>query len=385
PFSGSPGAVVRLASSNSSAYADGTYTAFYDQSWLINRALWDRYFVSTVPNRGTGTLADASITPGTALPAVLPNPRHVPYGDATVAPATMRDADKAAAHLLIAGGLNINSTSEQAWRAVLGGNNQLSYDPTGANTGGTAHNKAVFSRFSKPTTNSTASVWQGYRKLTDEQIARFAKNIVAEIRNRGPFVSIGDFVNRRLSDNGTFPLTNDKRLKGTLQAALDATPTGTEAINDGTAATAPNPTNPLNSPLVSLTYPNAFATGSATGGAPTTTAPYSAVSAFAPQFLTQADVLSAIGNNLSARSDTFVVRTYGEVRDYVNSTATNPVITGRAWCEAVVQRIPDYVDSSINSEVSLDTLPNSTAKTTNQKFGRKFKIVSFRWLTSNDI
>lgn len=385
PFGSTPAALVKLASTNSSQYANGTFSAFYDQSWLLNRSLWDRYFVSTVPNKGTGTDADASVTASTAVPAVLPNTRHISY-DATT-PAILRDANKTAAHLLLSGGFNINSTSEQAWRSILAGSNQLSYDPTGANVGGSAYAKTTFSRFTKPTTNDTTSPWLGYRKLTDEQIAKFAADIVSEIRNRGPFVSMGDFINRRLYDSAAFPQSNDRRLKGTLQAALDKTTTGPAAINNGAATVAPAPPNQFNSPLVSLTYPNAFGTGSA-NGAPTQTAPYSATSAFAPQYLTQADVLSSIGSQLSARSDTFVIRTYGEVLDSVNSTATTPIVTGRAWCEAVIQRLPDYVNTAVTSSAAgdpADTAPASLQNADNKKFGRKFKIISFRWLSPNDI
>lgn len=74
---------------------------------------------------------------------------------------------------------------------------------------------------------------------------------------------------------------------------------------------------------------------------------------------------------------TFVIRTYGEA---VNPT-TN-VTEGRAWCEAIAQRVPDYFDNTNAAEVS----PTDPALTTiNQTFGRRFKIISFRWLTRSDI
>ena len=94
--------------------------------------------------------------------------------------------------------------------------------------------------------------------------------------------------------------------------------------------------------------------------------------AFAPKYLTQADLLSTLGPQLAARSDTFTIRTYGET--------TNPAtasVGSRAWCEAVVQRMPDYVDDST------DAWAGSAG--TNLTFGRRFKIVSFRWLTPQDI
>ena len=54
--------------------------------------------------------------------------------------------------------------------------------------------------------------------------------------------------------------------------------------------------------------------------------------------ITQANVLRALAPRLSARSDTFRIRAYGEVRDSSDN------IIAMAMCEAVVQRLPEYVD-----------------------------------------
>ena len=86
--------------------------------------------------------------------------------------------------------------------------------------------------------------------------------------------------------------------------------------------------------------------------------------------------MTALAPVLFPRSDTFVVRTYGE--------AVNPATgatEGRAWCEATVQRVPDYFDPADPAE----TAPAALTSTLNQTFGRRFKIVSFRWLTRSDI
>jgi len=83
-------------------------------------------------------------------------------------------------------------------------------------------------------------------------------------------------------------------------------------------------------------------------------------------------VLQVIGPALSARSDTFVIRSYG---DAVDSTGR---VTARAWCEAVVQRVPEPVqpdDSGIN--------PRRTPGSGD--FGRRFIITSFRWLSEQEI
>ncbi|MFA6960423.1 MAG: hypothetical protein WC205_06720 [Opitutaceae bacterium] len=356
-------------------------TSLYDLSWLLNRALWDRYFVSTVPNKGTGTSTDTG-TSATSIPTPLPNPRITRLG--APSDTTLRDADKAAAVLLLSGGFNINSTSEQAWRAVLAGVNQLPYDPVNPTSPNPTPLKAALSRFSKPTQSpavdaTQAWAWQGYRQLTDEQIARLATNIVAEIRNRGPFISLADFINRRLVDNPATsgPFANEQ-FKGTLQAAIDATYAGASATNSGdVTAYGASGTNPFGSntaptysteSLFDSDLLKGYA-GSAAGNIP-----FGSISAFSPQFLTQADVLSVIGPGLSARSDTFTVRTYGEVMNPVTQE-----IQGRAWCEAVVQRMPEYVDDSLSAEAT------PAVGTINKQQGRRYKIISFRWLSSNDI
>lgn len=382
-----PERLVKVVALDASLDPGKKITAAYDQSWLLNRALWDAYFVSTVPHAGTGKTAAPADTNATPVPDPLPNPLLARYnvGDE----AELRDADVVASKLLLNGGFNINSTSEQAWRALLGGNNRLGHDATGANTGGPAWSKVVFSRFSKPTTNSSASAWLGYKQLTEVQTARLAKNIVAEIRRRGPSVSLADFINRRLFTNNATIQPEDVRLKGPIQAAIDAVTTGPEAINSIDAG------SPLNflAGTGSASYKvldafgkvtlDPFTSGSSTPATPTP--PYGTSGAGAPQFLTQADVLSTIGNQLSARSDTFVIRTYGEVLDPVNSSPATPVVLGRAWCEATVQRLPEFVDDSLPAQTDLRAAPASPAKTTNQNFGRKYKIISFRWLTPGDI
>jgi hypothetical protein len=110
-------------------------------------------------------------------------------------------------------------------------------------------------------------------------------------------------------------------------------------------------------------------------GGPTRQYPYSSRSAFAPGYLTQADLLTAVGPALTARSDTFVIRAYGEVRN--PATGANE---GKAWCEATVQRLPEYVNAT-----ATHAWETPAAGTDNATFGRRFKVVGFRWLTASDI
>ena len=86
-------------------------------------------------------------------------------------------------------------------------------------------------------------------------------------------------------------------------------------------------------------------------------------------------MLKRIGNNITARDDTFRIRSYGEARD------KNGNILARAWCEAVVQRLPQYLDASDDPETPQADLTSSI----NRGFGRKLRIVSFRWLAGDEI
>jgi hypothetical protein len=99
-----------------------------------------------------------------------------------------------------------------------------------------------------------------------------------------------------------------------------------------------------------------------------------------PGFLTQADILSGLGHLMSARSDTFTIRSYGEVTDKSGK------IICKAWCEAVVQRTPDPVKSNPGrSENIWPENPTNVASDPVNALGRKFIIKSFRWLTPEEV
>ena len=92
-------------------------------------------------------------------------------------------------------------------------------------------------------------------------------------------------------------------------------------------------------------------------------------------YVDQADILRHFGSQLTPRGDTLVIRTYGDSLD------ANGNVEARAWCEAEVQRIPDYLDASDEAHLDQENLDSPS----NQRYGRKFVITRFRWLSSDEI
>jgi hypothetical protein len=344
------------------------------------------------------------------------------------------------------GGFNVNSTSRAAWRAVLGGlKGQMLPDATNpANPSMTALTK--FARAFGPADNSGNDPWTQYRELTEPQIDELARLVVVEVRNRGPFMSLGDFINRRLvNSSGPEDQPADTfGLKGALQAAIDKSSINNTAITaaGGTfsapMATTPNDPNSSrrgddqpssNTGSVWKEY-SAYPKTPANKRFPSIramsrTSNESRVTAGlgAPGIVTQMDVLNSVGPNLTARSDTFVVRAYGEAQDDAGN------VIGKAWVEVVVQRsteymamgvgqrYPEYVEPNrrrlayrvntsggreYDKQVLVETYevapppnpPGSTAadrlalaqeQRLNRILGRRFRATGLRWLAANEI
>jgi hypothetical protein len=95
--------------------------------------------------------------------------------------------------------------------------------------------------------------------------------------------------------------------------------------------------------------------------------------------LFQGDLLQALGPRLATRSDTFTIRAYGEASDDSGANA-NCVI------ELVVQRTPEYIDNKTQPHERIEDLKATNAsRAVNSLLGRRFVIISARWLAKSEI
>lgn len=265
---------------------------------------------------------------------------------------------------------NVNSTSVKAWRALLGhARNQrvpsIRESGAGWSVGLSEKSQHPLSRFSVAgdvlagTMGSSgafpeATEFAGYRTVDDAFLDALAEQIVVQVRRRGPFLSLSEFINRQLS-------SGDLALAGTLQAAL----------NEVAKNASRNPFATLQA-LSTVSSATPERAGDAEYKFPAAAAGFSGYGL--PGWTRQADLLRPLAPVLSARDDTFTIRAYGDARD------ANGRVIVRAYCEAVVRRGRDYVDPADQADVV-----NQPARVTNRAFGRRFHIVSLRWLSSNEI
>ena len=360
----------------------------YDDSYCANHILFDDWFFSSIaPDPDTfGTSGDnmqKAYTDFVSGTDPLGNEAYKPIGADSAAAAggdataLYNDYVKGAtswktiaSRLEVEGMFNVNSTSLTAWRALLGHarNQQIPYmqeSGTSWNVELSGETDHAYSRFAiagdveAGTSGSSgaftaASEFAGYRVLDDGLIDELAEAIVKQVRARGPFLSLSEFVNRQLS-------SGDLALAGAVQTALNemANSGGSNPFSTLESMSAPSVAVPKRAAEAEYRFPAAAVGRSAYG---------------LPGWTRQADVLRPIAPILSARDDTFTIRAHGDARD------ENGKIVSRMVCEAVVQRTRDYVDPAEAPE-----LATPVTSTINKKFGRRFEIVSFRWLSPSEI
>lgn len=356
-----------------------------DHSYLANKALWDEFFFSSItPQPAAAKVfgSDASQTAKSVAErfffddAPLPNRRIKPYKsgldssklDSLFTSVEQQkfaggSADQIAAHLMVQGSFNVNSTSVSAWKTVLAslkGKPVAYFDLEKSLTSGGSLDQATPEGTpvgpstlpnGEPVRGSSSDLndskqWTSWRELSDKEMEELAIAMVKQVKLRGPFLSMSEFVNRRLDSRN-----EELSAKGALQAALDD---DAVSINSGFR----NSVRQFSAAEIDRVKPvfrKALEGPVAYGSA---------------AYVDQADVLRNFAEQLAPRGDTFVIRTYGDALD-----ASGKVVA-RAWCEAVVQRVPEYVDVSDASHLKAAELKSPA----NKSYGRKIEVVTFRWL-----
>jgi len=335
----------------------------YDYSYLLNDALWDAYFFSTVPR----DLQEGNLDDATA------NKRIKVYYNQGLPPIPedLLDYGAAAANLMVDGAFNVNSTSVEAWASFLA-------NVYGAEGSSSSSGTVSFPRLSSSTSpaeegadSAAAETYVGYRQLDSEEINALAKEIVDQIRLRAqrgsdprPFVSLSEFVNRSVVPEDESPYSADSEeylqlaLKGPLQAAIDEAGLNDRYLDEVVV------------PVAHQNFDQALQGGNPKpGGARSAAGP---AASNAPGFLTQADLLARLGPSLAVRSDTFRVRAFGEVLNPNDSS----IVEAKAFCEAIFQRVPE-ADVEEGSEAGDNTEWNG--------LHREFKLVEFRWISPQEM
>jgi hypothetical protein len=370
------------------------YCDYWDHVLLLNDALWDDYFVSSLADQTRpGASVSASLAENLQKLAdgeELANSRYMPYFGGSTPAAIKADLQatdgylKAASHLMVDGMFNVNSTSVDAWHALFAGirERQVVYrDKDGAlkPVAIPSGKRIAISRFNTETTDQEGNdpefgvtrddgmqAWSGVRFLSDAQLRKLAEECVKQVKRRGPFLNFSEFINRRLSDD-------DLGTMGALQSAIDYDDSSPQSgsINYDFKSNSDFMLKASDLGTNSFSTPEA-AVGSRFAGI--------------PGYVIQSDLLKPIANTLSVRDDTFRIRAYGD------SVDKNGKVLARAWCEAIVQRMPEYSDESNAPEIPARLMSeqgvftdNGEMTDVNRRFGRKFRIESFRWLSGSEI
>lgn len=383
-----------------------TLNRVYDASYMANDALWDRFFMSAATTAGqqsAALLANTSSLPNSRLLFRSANGQ-----DYNALSSSSDKLQRGGAFLMNDGAFNVNSTSVEAWKALLSSRMGLKINSFTAGS-----TEAVFARMLSPGGGSgtffapsstqpaaeKAGAYTGARRLSTNEIQVLAEEIVKQIEERGPFTSVGDFVNRRLTaelpSSTSYTETDTSRtgLEGALQSAIDSASLrlGSPGINsafydNGVAGSFYNPTKIQVFPggaigqITDVNISDANLSGAVVPRLAMLGRNWYYSAAGVPGFISQADILQAIGPLLTARSDTFRVRSYGEVKNPKTGKTE-----ARAWCEAIVQRVPDPMKANPSADDIIWPERSQSPMSPANAAGRKFKVMAFRWLTPDEV
>lgn len=363
----------------------------YDVAYEVNHNLWDAFFISGMPLGGNTSIF--AWDPGGGN--TLWNSRYQFNPDSGM---SRQDVIKLvseegglnsgfwrnAEFLKNKAAFNVNSTSVEAWTAFLSG--MLGFKRPLA-SGALGDDVISFARHRRPADAGKvedadpdkAGAWVGARVLGEDEVRALAENIVFEVRERGPFISVADFVNRRLASD-----QDENSRMGTVAAAIAASRLNsrfekekkyrTTSVVVGSRPGASD--NNLTDFKESYRYQS--------HGKYVTSQPVSQAWGL-PGFLIQSDVLEPLAPSLAVRGDTFTIRAYGE-------SSVDGKIKARAWIEAVVERSPRYVDAGNDATdvpLKLDYASGEYIKgglnKVNSQFGRRLEVKSMRWLNHQEI
>ncbi len=323
----------------------------------INTSEWfDRYYFSGFSRMDPPS--DYEPKSGLPNPTLLAYQFEDPSGTITrwqtAASDDMSESRKLAQDALVMHRFNLNSTSVAAWKAVLSGLRiheweYLDYpedtSDLSALTVSQDSRARMFSRFSQsleetykaPQTPGfegpepiapSAFYRRGARYFNVDEIEVLAQEIVRRMKEKGtPFQSMEAFLSEESSGSGSL-------LEQAIATVL--APSGRQRWDHQWEAAG---TRGPATEVIDIDH-------------------------FSPGFLTQADVMTAIGPMLSPRSDTFKIRARGQ------SFSKRGIATGSATIEATLQRTPEAVDSTA---------------AINQPTERKLKLISLRWLSDDEV
>ncbi len=182
-----------------------------DHSFYLNRALLDGYFLSS-STESDDIAEEGNLSVGQRYRPFSQHHRLIgyyrqndnwekeqtSYGEKSSEKGFSSADDKEyryqsiSGDLLVDGAFNINSTSIDAWIAQL-----ASLRGQSVENGSVGTSETPVVRFLSEPENTNN--WNELRKLSDDEIILLAKEMVRQVKLRGPFLDFSDFVNRRLN------------------------------------------------------------------------------------------------------------------------------------------------------------------------------------------
>ena len=379
---------------NGQSYSSENEVLAYDIAYEVNHNLWDAYFLSGLKLKEDGSafrgedswntnmeIARCGRSNRTQIAESLSSEGGLGYG-----------FWKNAQHLSYRGMFNVNSVSVSAWRAFLSTNLAKPRPLAG---GGQTEAAVSFSRYRRPQKQGDSTTvspeheeaWQGARQLTAEETKRLAEEIVTVVKKRGPFLSMSDFVNRRLA-----PAQMESSRSGVLEHAIAEAGLNAQVdaeLNTSTVDELAKGSKDNNLAVFSKSYLYDSADSTAAGGAESSkkrTAQPDSKAWGLPGYLIQSDLLECLAPAMTVRGDSFTVRAYGE-------SSSRGVIHAKAYLEARVMRSASYLrddqnaptDRALAINKQTGTLEKGNLSMLNERYGRRFQIISTRWLSGSEI